>query len=213
MKVVDSTESLRGIAAFDLDGTLLRGPTVSEVIAGRLGRLKEMRRFEGFTQESDIVAAREEMSRWYAAKPVSTLLGYLEDATWAPGAKEAISRLQTRGIEVAIVSITWQAAVGWFAAQLGVRRFLGTQLLPDGEILHVFGSDKARYLRELVETTGVSRDRVAAVGDTLGDVEMLREASLRFFVGKEAPTVVSVHHLPDADLTLVADRILEAWAV
>lgn len=206
-------EAIHGIAAFDLDGTLLRGPTVSELLAEPLGRLQEMRRFEGLTQESHIVAAREEMARWYAEKPVSTLLRYLEGATWAPGAKEAIARLHERGIEVVILSVTWQVAVGWFAAQLGVVNFLGTQLLPSGEILHVFGRDKARYLRELVETTRVPRDRVAAVGDTLGDVDMLREASMRFFLGKEALALGSVNHLPDANLTLVADRILEAWAV
>jgi HAD superfamily phosphoserine phosphatase-like hydrolase len=206
-------KTVYGIAAFDLDGTLLRGPTVCEVLAASLGRLQEMRRFESFTQESDIVAARKEIARWFAEKPVSTLLRCLEGATWAPGAKEAIARLQERGIEVVILSITWQAAVEWFATQLGVVRFLGTQHLPNGEIVHVFGRDKARYLRELLATTGVPRHRVAAIGDTFGDVDMLREASMRFFVGKEAPPLESVHHLPDADLTLVADRILEAWAV
>lgn len=206
-------ETTFGIVAFDLDGTLLRGPTVSEVLAEHLGRLEEMQRFETFTQESDIIAAREEMARWYAEQPVSTLLGSLEAATWAPGAKEGIARLRERGIEVVILSITWQAAVGWFAAQLGVETFLGTQLLPGGEVIHVFGRDKARYLRELAETKDIPRDRIAAVGDTLGDVEMLREAGIRFFVGKEAPTLESVHHLPDVDLTVVADRILEAWAV
>lgn len=205
--------AIRGIAAFDLDGTLLRGPTVSELLAEPLGRLQEMRRFEGLSQESDIVAAREEMARWYVEKPVSTLLRYLERATWAPGAKETIARLQERGIEVVILSITWQVAVGWFAAQLGVAKFLGTRLLPNGEILHVFGRDKARYLRELVESARVPSDRVAAVGDTHGDVDMLREASMRFFLGKEAPDLESVNHLPDVDLTVVADRILEAWAV
>lgn len=210
--MADPKEAIKGIVAFDLDGTLLRGPTVSEVIAGGLGRLNEMRRFEGFTQEADIVAAREEIARWYADHPVGTLLAFLEEATWAPGAKEAIARLLERNIEMLILSITWHDAVGWFAAQVGVRRFQGTQLLPDGDILHVFGRDKARYLRKLMGATGIPRDRVAAVGDSLGDVEMLREASLRFFVGKEAPELESVHHLPDADLTLVADRILEEWA-
>ncbi|MCU0764533.1 MAG: haloacid dehalogenase-like hydrolase [Burkholderiaceae bacterium] len=210
---MDPMETACGIVAFDLDGTLLRGPTVCEVLAESLGRLQEMRRFESFTHESDIVAARQEMARWFAEKPVSTLLRCLEGARWAPSAKEAIARLQARGIDVVILSITWVAAVEWFAAQLGVVRFLGTQHLPNGEIVHVFGRDKARYLRELIATTGVPRDRVAAVGDTHGDVDMLREASMRFFVGKEAPSLESVYHLPDADLTLVADRILETWAV
>jgi HAD superfamily phosphoserine phosphatase-like hydrolase len=214
MTAVNPTEVIRGIVAFDLDGTLLRGPTVSEVLAEHLGRLQEMQRFESsFTEESDIIAAREEMARWYADQPVSTLLRSLDAATWAPGAKEAIARLREGGVEVVILSITWQTAVGWFAAQVGVEKFLGTQHLPNGEIAHVFGRDKARYLRQLVESMNIPRDRIAAVGDTLGDVEMLLEASMRFFVGREALTIESVDHVPDADLTLVADRILEAWAV
>lgn len=35
-----------GLAVFDLDGTLLRGPTVCEVLARTLGRLDRMRQLE-----------------------------------------------------------------------------------------------------------------------------------------------------------------------
>jgi hypothetical protein len=44
----------QGIAAFDLDGTLLRVPTVCEILAKPLDRLEAMRRFEAFTAERDI---------------------------------------------------------------------------------------------------------------------------------------------------------------
>ena len=37
---------LGGLAVFDLDGTLLRGPTVCEVLAQTLGRLDQMRQLE-----------------------------------------------------------------------------------------------------------------------------------------------------------------------
>ena len=127
--------------------------------------------------------------------------------------QEAVARLQERGIHVVILSITWQDAVEWFARKLNVIDVLGTQHLPSGEIVHVFGRDKARYLRELIVTTRIARDRVAAVGDSSGDIEMLLEADLRLFVGKEAPALEGVIHLPDADIKVVADAILEAWAV
>lgn len=211
--MADAPNAFRGIVAFDLDGTLLRGPTVSELIAGGLGRLEQMRRFERFKQETELIVAREEIARWYAEKPVPTLLSYLKGAKWAPGAQEAIARLQEQGIHVVILSITWQDAVEWFASKLNVADVLGTQHLPCGEIVHVFGRDKARYLRELTATARIARNRVAAVGDSLGDVEMLLEADLRFFVGMEAPALGAVIHLPDADLNVVADAILEAWAV
>lgn len=207
------SNAFRGIVAFDLDGTLLRGPTVSELIADGLGRLEQMRKLENFKDEAELITVREEIARWYAEKSVSTLLSYLKGARWAPGAHEAIARLQERGIHVVILSITWQDAVEWFASKLNVSDVLGTQHLPSGEIVHVFGRDKARYLREFTATARIARNRVAAVGDSLGDVEMLLEADLRFFVGKEAPALEGVIHLPDVDLNVVADAILHAWAV
>ncbi len=38
----DKPKSIRGLAVFDLDGTLLRGDTVCEVLAKPLDRLVEM---------------------------------------------------------------------------------------------------------------------------------------------------------------------------
>ena len=114
------SNAFRGIVAFDLDGTLLRGPTVSELIADGLGRLEQM-----------------------------------------------------------------QDAVEWFASKLNVSDVLGTQHLPSGEIVHVFGRDKARYLREFTATARIARNRVAAVGDSLGDVEMLLHKFAQFQVSQQ----------------------------
>ena len=42
---------------------------------------------------------------------------------------------------------------------------------------------------------------------------MLRAAGLRFFVGaKAAAELESAIHLPEADLRLVAERIINEWA-
>ena len=52
------------LAAFDLDGTLLRGRTACEAIAkgiGRLGRMRELEQLES-NQIEEITAAREEMA-------------------------------------------------------------------------------------------------------------------------------------------------------
>jgi len=126
MNMANGLNAVRGIVAFDLDGTLLRGLTVSELIGKGLGRLEQMRKFEDFKQEAELIAAREEIAGWYADKPVPTLLSYLQEAKWAPGAQEAVARLQERGIHVVILSITWQDAVEWFARKLNVTDVLGT---------------------------------------------------------------------------------------
>jgi phosphoserine phosphatase len=203
---------IRGLAVFDLDGTLLRGDTVCEVLAKRLGRIQEMKRFETFTAESDIRIARAEMATWYKEYPIDALQSHLPLACWAPGAREAIRRLQELQIVIAIASITWKFAVKWFAEQLSVRNYIGTDLSENGDIVHVWGRDKAQWLRELARDHGVPLERTAAVGDSSGDVEMLRAAGLRFFVGRNAvPELQPVIHLPEADLRLVAERIVTEW--
>lgn len=203
---------VRGLAAFDLDGTLLRGPTVCEILAKPLGRLVEMQRFESLPPESDFTAAREEMARWYTNASVDELVVHLRNAEWAPGARESVLRLQSEGIEVALVSVTWRFAVAWFAEQLKIKHYLGTGLSPAGEVAHVWGPDKASFIRTLSAKLLLTRDRVAAIGDSLGDFEMLHEANLRIFVGKTAPTnITALKHLPDADLRAVADHILNEW--
>lgn len=63
----------RGLVAFDLDGTSLRGRTVCELLAAPLGRRDEMRRFEALSGEAALAAAREEMARWYAGRSEAEL--------------------------------------------------------------------------------------------------------------------------------------------
>jgi hypothetical protein len=76
-----------GLAVFDLDGTLLRGPTVCEVLARALGRLDHMRQLEALIaglRDIDIAAAREEMVRWYREVSPADLTSRLGMVTLAP---------------------------------------------------------------------------------------------------------------------------------
>ena len=87
----------RGLVVFDLDGTLLRGPTVCELLAAPLGRYDEMRAFESLHAEQDIAQARVEMAHWYNGISRGSLLKPLEAAQWAPGALDGVARLREAG--------------------------------------------------------------------------------------------------------------------
>ncbi len=203
----------RGVAAFDLDGTLLRGPTVCELLARPLGRTSEMRRFEASSSEADVSAARVEMARWYRGLSPSQLCAPLEAATWAPGAREGVRLLRESGVEVVIASITWRFAVAWLAGHLGVARFLGTDLEPDGRVGHVWPRDKGAWLHQVSADLGVPTARVAAVGDSNSDRELLSAASLRFFVGPGTPpSLAGLQHHSAGDIESIAREILSAWA-
>jgi len=203
----------RGLVAFDLDGTLLRGPTVCELLAAPLGRLAEMRRFEALSSEREIAAAREEMARWYEGRSTTELCEALEAATWAPGAREGVALLQANGVEVVIASITWSFAVEWVAERLGVARSLGTRLEPGGGVGHVWPRDKARWLERLLSELRVAAGRAAAVGDSGSDAELLEAAELRFFVGAgPLPALPALEHRPAGDIAAIAREILGRWA-
>jgi phosphoserine phosphatase len=202
----------RGVVAFDLDGTLLRGPTVCELLAAPLGRVAEMQRFESFTSEAEIAAARLEMAGWYEGRTERELCAALEAAAWAPGAREGVALLRAEGVAVAIASITWSFAVEWVGARLGVTRCLGTRLEPGGGVAHVWPRDKARWLVETAAELGVPAGRTAAVGDSSSDADLLAAAELRFFVGRCAPPALpGLVHRPAGDLEAIAREVLAAW--
>jgi HAD superfamily phosphoserine phosphatase-like hydrolase len=203
-----------GLAVFDLDGTLLRGPTVCEVLAGPLGRLDRMQQFEALLRASelDIAAAREEMAGWYRAAPLADLTSLLETATVAPGATEAVTLLRRHGIAVAIASITWEFAVAWFARRLRADYYIGTRLEVDGTVSHFWPHGKATWARTLGERLQVPLRRIAGIGDSAGDVEMLRAVGTPIFVGQILPpTLQGVTHFPNADIRTIAHWLITRW--
>lgn len=200
-----------GLVVFDLDGTLLRGLTICEVLAAPLGQLEEMKRFEALTGQTEIAAARSEMARWYSYTLRDHLIESLQAAQWAPGAVEGIGRLREAGVHVAIASITWDFAVSWFASKRGVEHFLGTGLTEDGHIRHVWPEDKASWLAKLAIQLQVPSERIAAVGDSAGDAPMLRAAALPLFVGMHPPAGSGFLLRPNANILALAQEILSTW--
>jgi HAD superfamily phosphoserine phosphatase-like hydrolase len=206
-------QHIQGLVIFDLDGTLLRGPTVCEVLAEPLGYTEEMRELEAISDEEQWTAARVKMAGWYRNYTTAELQGHLNKARWAPGVVEAVDLLRSRKIEIGIASITWSFAVEWFAQRVGIKHFLGTELLEGGEIRHVWGHTKAAWLQETTKSLEIPSGRVAAVGDSRSDSYMLQSADLRFFVGANVPAGLDhVIHMPNCDIRVLAERLLSEWA-
>src|SRR5262245_39913725 len=96
-----------GLVVFDLDGTLIRGLSVCELLAARRGHDERMKEIETLTTQAALAEARSEMARWYRDVPKERLVGFLESAEVAPGAVAALALLKTHGFVCAISSITW----------------------------------------------------------------------------------------------------------
>ncbi len=198
------------LAAFDLDGTLIRADTCCEAIARPLGRLARMREFERLSTMEDIAAARAEMARWYEDITHADLCAPLAAIPFAPSTQEGFRLLRRHGVVTAIVSITWEFAVAWFARQLGADYFVGTRLAADGRIAHFWPEDKARWVAALAGRLGYDLREVTAVGDSAGDLPMLRVVGAPFFVGRCLPeSLAAAVHQPEGDIERIARRIIE----
>ena len=202
------------LVAFDLDGTLLRGESVWEAIArgiGRLERVREMERIDPARME-EITAAREESAGWYSSFTNDELLEHVSPIRVAPGVDDGFALLREHGYKIAVVSLTWEFAVEWFAGRFGADYFAGTGLSSDGEITHFWPRDKAFWLARLASRLGVDMDDVAAVGDSRGDVPMLSAVGHPYWVGETVPPQLNgkVIHEPDGDIRVVAESIVRA---
>jgi phosphoserine phosphatase len=197
------------IVAFDMDGTLLRGKSACELLADGLERAEEMRSFERLSAKKDIIAARETMAGWYRGFPTPDLVRHLAAAEIAPGAREGVALLRDAGVRVVIVSISWHFAVEWLADALGADDAMGTRWNGDGPIDHFWPEDKARWLEQELAGRGLPRRRLAAVGDSSGDVPMLSLARSGFFVGGQMPAdLPHIVHWADAPIDGIARRLL-----
>ena len=197
------------LVAFDLDGTLLRGPTICEVLAEKFGMLDRMRAIERLRDLADISAARREMLNWYGDAPPAVLCSELTRVEIAPGAAEAFRLLASRGVPTVIVSVTWMFAVEWFARRFGAVAWIGTSVTATGTIGHFWPHDKPAWLTGYANDLGIELAEVAAVGDSHGDVPMLEKVGHPVFVGAQLPTQIShALHRPNADLREIAETIL-----
>ena len=197
------------LVVFDLDGTLTRGETICEVIARQIGQIRRMKELEQAKTIDELRIAREEMAEWYRPYSVSELCSFLKRVTIAPGTPEAFQLLREQGLKTAIVSITWEFAVEWFARQFGADFYVGTKLLSNGQIKHFWAQDKAQWIKSVMLRLGLTPKQVAAVGDSSSDLQMLKSMEQGFFVGKSKPVSLGhVIHVPNGNINEIAQAII-----
>lgn len=207
--LVDVPSGIR-LVAFDLDGTLTRGQTCMEAVAGAFGFAAQMSVWEQSRTEQDLIAARLGMWEYLQHLSAEDMDAVLADIPLAPGAVEGITALRTAGIATIIVSLTHAPNVAYFAGRLGVDAHFGTEPDGNGGYRHVFPASKPTLLAEYANALGISPEQIAAVGDTPNDVPMLRAARISIYVGTTLPGgFTPTWHLPAAPIDEIAHIILK----
>jgi len=199
------------LVALDLDGTLLHGDTVSEAIARSIGRLDRMRELEAAdVDRAATERLREEVADWFLGHSLDALREPLPEMTVAPGTRTAFQRFRDAGVDTAIVSLSWEFAVEYFAATFGADHAIGTRFDPDRGITdHVWPEDKPELVRDLAEERGLDMAQVAGVGDSFRDVPMLEACGRAYYVGEQLPVELGgARHCPEGDVAEIAADLL-----
>jgi HAD superfamily phosphoserine phosphatase-like hydrolase len=197
------------LVAFDLDGTLIRGRNSLAVIAAALHRPEWEERMEILEMRGESPEEMKQRVAPWTELSRGELSRELAHARLAPGVDEAFQLLHERHLTTAIVSISWDFMVEWFAERFGAAHWAAVGFNRDGTVTPFWPEDKGPWLERLMATLHVSRHEVAAVGDSPRDASLFRAAGHGFYVGTEDPEGLDgVRHYPDGNIAVVARAIL-----
>jgi phosphoserine phosphatase len=171
---------MTAVVALDLDGTLLRGTSVSMYLAEAMCHGERLRDLEsnyaaGTISNRDIA---ERTASWFTGLTPANVGSILEDAPWIDGVPETVAALRAHGIRVIIATVTWKFAADKVARTFGFEAASGTAMgLSAGRLTgrvaqHFDEFDKRNFVRRWCEERATSLDEVVAVGDSRSDLPL-----------------------------------------
>ena len=174
------------VVVFDLDGTLLRGATVSFLLAQWLGQTSAIteleRAFHAREIPNSVVA--DTSAGWLAGKSVTEAWRVLEDGSWIDGMAETFQVLAGAQVSLLLGTITWSFAAEMLRERYGFAAVSGTEMkaldgVLSGVVSHYFDEhDKLRFVEDWCAQNGYSMSQVAAIGDSRSDVPLFHRAGM-----------------------------------
>jgi phosphoserine phosphatase len=175
------------VACFDLDGTLVRGTSVSQHLADRFGQTEQMaeleRRYATGEISNSVVA--EEQARNYRGIPLPQVVEKLNDITCIDGIDATLTTLRERGIVSLLGTVTWTYAAEEFGRRHGFAAVSGTEIgldaggVPNGGVKRNFDEwDKLEFVASYCEANDLDLADCIAVGDSRSDVPLFEAVGL-----------------------------------
>jgi phosphoserine phosphatase len=199
------------LVVFDMDGTLLRPKSSWGLLHDHFGTDNSEMLARYLRHEvSDAEFVATDLALWAAAHggPVdaATVNAALDGAKLLPGAAEAVAGLHAAGVATAIISggidyLAQKLAAEWGMAEAHANPLFDSPVGLQGDI-RVSGHAKAPVMRGVMARHHAARDEVAAVGDTVVDLDLFALAGISVAVNTNDERVIAAatHHLPDESL-------------
>jgi phosphoserine phosphatase len=170
---------------FDLDGTLLRGTTVSRLLGASLGYATELdeleRRFAAHEISNTVVA--DSSACHYRGHTRKAMWDVLSDATWINGIGETVRALRARELRLLLTTVTWTFAGEYLVDRYGFDASSGTRMAEsiDGELLgrvdqHCDEFGKLTFVEADAARQGWAMSDYMAIGDSRSDVPLFNRA-------------------------------------
>jgi phosphoserine phosphatase len=197
------------VVVFDLDGTLLRGTSVSLMLADWLGRTREITELEQSFHAHEISnsVVADVSAGWLAGQRTTDVWRVLAEGPWIAGMAATLRTLTASGVSILLGTITWSFAAEMLRAPHGFAAISGTEMhAADGVLSGVVSRyfdehDKARFVEEWCAQHGYSMSQVAAIGDSRSDVPLFRRAGLSIALNATPDAQeVATHVLDTEDL-------------
>jgi phosphoserine phosphatase len=197
------------VVVFDLDGTLLRGTTVSLLLAqwlGREGEVSELERaFRAHEISNSVIA--DTSAAWLAGRSVAEVRRVLRDGPWIAGMAETFQALAVARVSLLLGTITWSFAAEMLQERHGFAAVSGTEMqavdgVLSGAVSRYFDEhDKVSFVEEWCARNGHSMSEVAAVGDSRSDVPLFHRVGLSIALNATPDArAASTHEIDTGDL-------------
>jgi phosphoserine phosphatase len=195
------------VVAFDLDGTLLRGTSVSLLLAQWLGQAQEIaeleRAFRAHEISNSVVA--DTSAGWLAGQSTTDAWAVLADGTWIDGMQETFHALTAAGASLLLGTLTWRFVAEMLRERYGFAATSGTEMqitdgVLSGTVTRYFDEhDKVRFVEQWCARNGYTMGQVAAVGDSRSDVPLFGRVGMSIALNATSDARAAATHVLDTD--------------
>jgi phosphoserine phosphatase len=195
------------VVTFDLDGTLLRGTTVSLLLAQWLGQAEEIaeleRAFHAHEISNSVVA--DTSAGWLAGQRTTDIRAVLAAGAWIAGMSDTLRALAAAGVKLLLGTVTWKFAAEMLQEHYGFSAVSGTEMhvsdgVLSGTVTRYFDEhDKVRFVERWCARHGYSMSQVAAIGDSRSDVPLFECVGMSIALNATPDARSAATHVLDTD--------------
>lgn len=184
--------SLNKMIVFDMDNTLLQGRFI-DTCAEKFKFKKELMNIR--SAESDAIILTKRIATLLKGKTISELIEVAESIPIVNGTKEIVVQLKQRGYIVGIISDSYDCITNHIKTKLGMDFSLSNELefsksICTGEVKipsFLFSNPKSlckhslcktNALLSILEKYNIPKENCIAIGDSINDLCMIKEAGL-----------------------------------